>query len=103
MEYGGHQAKDRGPMRAESDAQRCPLEEHPQEQAEDAEDEHGEVPDARPMMTRGMLVRLTHPTDRGLVLPCVLRVASALRRVAHQVQSPEYPVAQQQRENKQQR
>jgi hypothetical protein len=90
-------------MRAESDARRCPLEEHPQEQAEDAEDEHGEVLDARPMMTRGVLVRLTHPTGCGLVVRCVLRVASALRRVAHQVQSSEYPVAQQQRENKQQR
>src|SRR5215208_2031629 len=103
MEYGGHQAKDRRPMRAESDAQRCPLEEQPQEQAEDAEDEHGEVLDARPMMTRGVLVRLTHRTGCGLVVRCVLRVASALRRVAHQVQSSEYPVAQQQRENEQQR
>jgi hypothetical protein len=46
-------------MRAESDAQRCPLEEQPQEQAEDADDEHGEVLDARPM-TRGVLVRATH-------------------------------------------
>ena len=90
-------------MRDESDAQRCPLEEHPQEQAEDAEDEHGEVPDARPMMTRGVLVRATHRPGSWLVVRCVLRVASALRRVAHQVQSPEYPVAQQQRENKQQR
>jgi hypothetical protein len=59
MEYGGHQAKDRRPMRAESDAQRCPLEEQPQEQAEDADDEHGEVLDAR-HMTRGVLVRATH-------------------------------------------
>jgi hypothetical protein len=52
-------------MRAESDARRCSLEEQPQEQAEDADDEHGEeVPDARPMMTRGVLVRATHRPDR---------------------------------------
>ena len=40
--------------------QRRALEEQPQEQAEEADDEHGEVPGARPMMTRGMLVRVTH-------------------------------------------
>jgi hypothetical protein len=51
-------------MRAESDAQRCPLEEQPQEQAEDADDEHGEVLDARPMMTRGVLVRAAHRLGR---------------------------------------
>jgi len=53
-------------------------------------------------MNRGVLVRITHPTGHGLVLRCMLHFASALREVAHQVQSSEGPVAQQQRNNKQQ-
>ena len=87
-------------MRAESDAQRCPLEEQPQEQAEEVDDEHGEVPGARPVI-RGVLVCAAHRAGLGLVLCCVLRVADALRRVAEQVQGPGGSVAEEQRADEQ--
>jgi hypothetical protein len=53
-------------------------------------------------MTRGVLVRITQPTGRRLVLCCVLFMGGALREEAHQVQTPEGPVAQQQRDDEQQ-
>ena len=88
-------------MRTGCDPQRRALGEQPQEQAEEADDERGEVPGARPVI-RGVLVRVTHRAGRSLVLRCVLRVGDALRRVADQVQGPEDPVAQQQRADEQQ-
>jgi hypothetical protein len=48
-------------------------------------------------MTRGILVSVTQPTGRGLMLRCVLTVVCALREVAHQVHYPEDAVAEQQR------
>ena len=87
-------------MRTECDPQRRALGEQSQEQAEEAEDEHGEVPGARPVI-RGVLVRVAHRAGRGLVLRLVLRVADARWRVADQVQNPEDPVAQQQRADEQ--
>jgi len=48
-------------------------------------------------MIRGVLVRVTHRTGRGLVPRCVIRLTGALRRVADQVQDPEDPVAEKQR------
>ena len=68
-------------MRAGCDPHRRALREQPPEQAEEADDEHGEVAGARPVI-RGVLVRVTHRAGRGLVLCCVLRVADALWRVA---------------------
>ena len=87
-------------MRAECDPQRRAFGEQPQEQAEEADDEHGEVPGARPVI-RGVLVRLTHRVGRGWVLHLVLRVAGALRRVADQVQGTEDPMAEEQRADEQ--
>jgi hypothetical protein len=49
-----------------------------------------------------VLVRITQPTGRRLVLCCVLFMGGALREEAHQVQTPEGPVAQQQRDDEQQ-
>jgi hypothetical protein len=83
-QYGGHLAKNYRPTRVESDPQQRALGEEPQEQAEEADGEHGEVPGARPMI-HGVLVRVTHRTGCGLVLRWVLRFAGAQRRVADQV------------------
>jgi hypothetical protein len=99
MEYGGNQVKDRRPTRVEPDPQQRAVADQSQEQAEEADGEHGKVPGTRPM-TRRMLVRITYPTGRGLVLRCVLRFG-ALRRVADQVQGPEGPVAEKQRADEQ--
>ncbi len=52
-------------------------------------------------MTRVVSVSVTQPASRGLMLPCVLVVVGTLREVAHQVQSPENPVAQQKRADEQ--
>jgi hypothetical protein len=87
-------------MRTECDPQRRALGEQSQEQAEEADDEHGEVRGARPVI-RGVLVRVTHRAGRSLVLRCVLRVADALWRVADKVQGPEDPVAEEQRADEQ--
>jgi hypothetical protein len=87
-------------MCGETDPQRSALGEQPQKQPEKADGEHGEVPGGHSMtgsMIRGVPVRLAHRTGRGLVL----RVAGALRRVADQVQTPEDPVAEQQRADEQ--
>ena len=100
MQDGGHPAKDHGPTRAECDPHRRALGDQPQEQAKEADDEHGKVPGARPMIRR-VLVRVTHRAGRGWVLRLVLRVADALRRVADQVQGPEDPMAQEQRADEQ--
>ena len=54
-------------MPVESDPQRRALGEQPQEEAEEADSEHGKVPDARPVIRR-MLLQITYPTGRGLVL-----------------------------------
>jgi hypothetical protein len=51
-------------------------------------------------VARGMLVRVTRPSC-GLVLRCVLCAAGALRRVAEQMQRPEDPVAEEQRDDEQ--
>jgi len=48
-------------------------------------------------MTRGILVSVTQPASRGLMLRCVLAAVGALREVAHQMQSPEEAVAEEQR------
>jgi hypothetical protein len=48
-------------------------------------------------MTRGVSVSVTQPASRGLMLRYVLAVVGALREVAHQVQSPEDAVAEEQR------
>ena len=48
-------------------------------------------------MVLRMLVHGTLRPGHVLVLRCVLRAVSALRRVADQVQGPEDPVAQEQR------
>jgi hypothetical protein len=48
-------------------------------------------------MNGGVSVSVTRPASRGLMLRCVLAVVGALREVAHQVQSPEDPVAEEQR------
>ena len=79
MEYGAHLAKGRGPTCGEVDLQRRALGEQPHKQPEEAEDEHGKVPGAGPIIRR-VLVRAAHCP--GLVLRCVLRVADALWRVA---------------------
>ena len=97
--YSGHQVKDHRPTCVEPDPQRRAVADQSQEQAEETDGEHGKVPGARPMIRR-MLVGITHPTGRGLVLRCVLRFG-ALRRVADQVQSPEGPVAEEQRADQQ--
>jgi hypothetical protein len=62
--------------------------------------EDSEVPRAC-VVARGVLVRLTRPS-RGLVLRCMLRGGSILRRVAEQVQGSEDPVAEEQRADEQQ-
>jgi hypothetical protein len=49
-------------------------------------------------MTRGILVSVTQPASRGLMLRCVLAAVGALREVAHQMQSPEEAVAKEQRD-----
>jgi hypothetical protein len=49
-------------------------------------------------MTRGILVSITQPASRGLMLRCVLAAVGALREVAHQMQSPEEAVAEEQRD-----
>jgi hypothetical protein len=49
-------------------------------------------------MTRGILVSVTQPASRGLMLRCVLAAVGALREVAHQMQSPEEAVAEEQRD-----
>lgn len=49
-------------------------------------------------MTRGILVSVTQPASRGLMLRCVLAAVGALREVAHQMQSPEEAVADEQRD-----
>ena len=87
--------KDHGPTRAECDPHRRALGEQPQEQAEEAHDEDGEVAGARPMIRR-VLVRAVHCAGRGWVLRLVLRIADALWRVADQVQGPEDPMAEKQ-------
>jgi hypothetical protein len=91
-------------MCGQADPQRPACREQPQKQPEKADGEHGEVPGAGlmtgPMVSR-VLVRATHRTGYGLVLRCVLRVAGALRSVADQVQSPEDPVAEEQRADEQ--
>jgi hypothetical protein len=76
------------------------FEDRSQEQREQAEGEHGEVPCAGPVIRWG-LVRVTYRTDHGLVLRCMLTVAEALRRVADQVQSAEDPVAEEKRADEQ--
>jgi len=50
-------------------------------------------------MTRGILVSVTQPASRGLMLRCVLAVVGALREreVAHQMHYPEEAVAEEQR------
>jgi hypothetical protein len=96
MEYGAHRAKGRGPTRGDGVPQQYALGKQPQKQPEEAEDEHGKVPDASPVI-RGVLVRAAHRPGRGLVL----RVADALWRVAERVQGPEGPMAQQQRADEQ--
>jgi hypothetical protein len=49
-------------------------------------------------MTRGILVSVTQPASRGLMLRCVLAAVGALREVAHQMQSSEEAVAEEQRD-----
>jgi hypothetical protein len=49
-------------------------------------------------MTRGILVSVSQPASRGLMLRCVLAAVGALREVAHQMQSPEEAVAEEQRD-----
>jgi hypothetical protein len=48
-------------------------------------------------MTRGILVSVTQPASRGLMLRRVLAVVGALREVAHQMHYPEEAVAEEQR------
>jgi hypothetical protein len=90
---------DHRPTRLQSDPQRRALGEQRQEQAEEA-DEYGEVR-AACSVVRGVLVRVTHRADCGVVLYCMLRVAGALWRVAEQVQGSEDPVAEEQRADEQ--
>ena len=54
-------------------------------------------------MTRGILVSVTQPASRGLMLRCVLAVVGALREVAHQVQGAEDTVAEEQRPHEEER
>ncbi|HYZ04396.1 MAG TPA: hypothetical protein VE691_04850 [Rubrobacter sp.] len=41
---------------------------------------------------------VSQPASRGLMLRCVLAAVGALREVAHQMQSPEEAVAEEQRD-----
>ena len=94
MGYSGHRTNDCRPRRGECDPQLPALGEQPQEQDEETDDEHGEVPGARRVtgpMICGVLVRAARRS--GLVLRCMPCVASALRKVADQVQGPEDAVA----------
>jgi hypothetical protein len=67
VQHGGHPAKDHRPTRAEPNPQPGgTLWEQPQDQAEQAEGDHGEIRGTY-IMTCGMLVGVTG-TSRGLVL-----------------------------------
>jgi hypothetical protein len=87
-------------MRTEGDPQRRALGEQLQQQAEEADDEHGKVPGTRPVI-RGVLVCAAHRAGLGLMLRLVLLFADAFWRVADQVQGTEEPVAQKQRAHEQ--